>query len=119
MLFPTTDFALFLVVVFVLHWLLNPHRTLWKWFILAASYVFYGWWDPRVFWLLARVSTLTWASALWVEGGQDDRVRRRRTIVAAVALLVPLAWFKYYGFFALNLANAFDSVGISPPLPLL
>ncbi|HZN42953.1 MAG TPA: MBOAT family O-acyltransferase, partial [Actinomycetota bacterium] len=119
MLFPTTDFALFLVVVFVLHWLLNPHQTPWKWFILAASYVFYGWWDPQVVWLLALVSTMAWGSALWVEGAQDDRVRKRRTIVAAVALLLPLAWFKYYGFFALNLANAFDSIGLSPPVPLL
>ena len=27
------------------------------------------------------------------------------------ALLLPLAWFKYYGFFALNVANAFESFG--------
>ncbi|HJS26057.1 MAG TPA: MBOAT family O-acyltransferase [Actinomycetota bacterium] len=119
MLFPTTDFALFLVVVFVLHWLLDPHHTLWRWFILAASYVFYGWWDPQVVWLLALVSTMAWGSALWVEVAQDDRGRRRRTLVAVAALLLPLAWFKYYGFFALNLANAFDSIGLSPPLPLL
>ena len=33
--------------------------------------------------------------------------------------LLPLAWFKYYGFFALNLANAFESLGLHPPLPLL
>ena len=31
----------------------------------------------------------------------------------------PLAWFKYYGFFALNVANAFESFGLHPPLPLL
>jgi D-alanyl-lipoteichoic acid acyltransferase DltB (MBOAT superfamily) len=62
---------------------------------------------------------MAWGSALWVEVAQDDRKRRRRTLVAVAALLLPLAWFKYYGFFALNLANAFDSIGLSPPLPLL
>ncbi|MEX2421994.1 MAG: MBOAT family O-acyltransferase, partial [Actinomycetota bacterium] len=119
MLFPTTDFAIFFAVVFALHWLLNPHRTVWKWFILGASTVFYAWWDPRLAWLLALVSTLAWAGALWVERQQADRGRRRRTLVAVVALLLPLAWCKYYGFFALNLANAFESIGLEPPLPLL
>jgi alginate O-acetyltransferase complex protein AlgI len=66
MLFPTTDFAIFLAVVFALSWLLNPHRAAWKWFILAASYVFYAWWDPRLVWLLALVGTIAWASAVWV-----------------------------------------------------
>ncbi len=119
MLFPTTDFAIFLAVVFALSWLLNRHRTAWKWCILAASYVFYAWWDPRLVWLLALVSTLAWASALWVERTNHDRARRRRTLVSVAALLLPLAWFKYYGFFALNVANAFESLGLHPPLPLL
>ena len=119
MLFPTTDFAIFLAVVFALSWLLNPHRTVWKWFILLASYIFYAWWNPRLVWLLALVSTIAWASALWVEGTDDERARRRRTLVAVAALLLPLAWFKYYGFFALNVTNAFESLGLHPPLPLL
>ena len=119
MLFPTTDFAIFLAVVFALSWLLNPHRTVWKWFILVASYVFYAWWDPRLVWLLALVSTIAWASAMWVERTDDDRARRRRTLVAVAALLLPLAWFKYYGFFAVNVTNAFESLGFHPPLPLL
>ena len=119
MLFPTTDFAIFLAVVFALSWLLNPHRTIWKWFILVASYVFYAWWDPRLVGLLALVSAIAWASALWVEGTDDDRARRRRTLVAVTALLLPLAWFKYYGFFAVNVTNAFESLGLHPPLPLL
>ncbi|MGA9161809.1 MAG: MBOAT family O-acyltransferase [Actinomycetota bacterium] len=119
MLFPTTDFAIFFAVVFALSWLLNPRRAAWKWFILAASYVFYAWWDPRVAWLLALVSTTAWAAALWVDRTDDDRARRRRTLLSVVALLLPLAWFKYYGFFALNLANAFESIGLHPPVPLL
>ncbi|HEX6329744.1 MAG TPA: MBOAT family O-acyltransferase [Actinomycetota bacterium] len=119
MLFPTTDFAIFFAVVFALHWLLNGHRRLWKWFILSASYAFYAWWDWRLVWLLALVSLLAQAGALWVEAKDDERRRKRRTAVAVVALLLPLGWFKYYGFFALSLTNAFDSVGLSAPLPLL
>src|SRR4029077_13439295 len=69
--------------------------------------------------LLALVSTIAWASALWVEGTDDDRARRRRTLVAVAALLLPLAWFKYYGFFALTATTACESLGLHPPLPLL
>jgi D-alanyl-lipoteichoic acid acyltransferase DltB (MBOAT superfamily) len=119
MLFPTTDFAIFFAVVFALHWALNPHRRAWKWFMLAASYAFYAWWDWRLVWLLALVSGLAQLGALWVERQEDERKRRRRAALSVVALLLPLGWFKYYGFFALSLANAFDSMGISAPLPLL
>lgn len=119
MLFPTTDFAIFFAVVFALSWVLNPHRRAWKWFMLAASYAFYAWWDWRLVWLLALVSASAQLGALWVERQEDERRRRRRTALSVVLLLLPLAWFKYYGFFALNLANAFDSLGLSAPLPLL
>ncbi len=119
MLFPTTDFAVFLVVVFALHWALNPHRRAWKWFILSASYLFYAWWDWRLLSLLVLVSVGAQAGALWVERQADDRRRRRRTALAAVALLVPLGLFKYYGFFAVGLANALEGIGVSAPLPLL
>jgi D-alanyl-lipoteichoic acid acyltransferase DltB (MBOAT superfamily) len=119
MLFPTTDFAIFFAAVFALHWLLNPRRRAWKWFMLAASYAFYAWWDWRLVGILALVSAIAQVGALWVEAGEDERGRKRRTAVAVVALLLPLAWFKYYGFFAISLANAFDSIGLSAPLPLL
>jgi alginate O-acetyltransferase complex protein AlgI len=119
MLFPTTDFAIFFALVFALHWVLNPYPRARKWFLLAASYVFYAWWDWRLVWLLVAVSAMAQLGALWVERQQDQQGRTRRAIVASVALLVPLAWFKYYGFFALSLANAFEGVGLSAPLPLL
>ena len=119
MLFPTIDFAVFFAVVFALHWVLNPYRRAWKWFILAASYGFYGWWDVHLVWLLALVSAIAHLGAVWIEGARSDRVRSRRTAVSVIALLLPLAWFKYYGFFALSLANAFDGIGVSAPLPLL
>jgi alginate O-acetyltransferase complex protein AlgI len=119
MLFPTTDFAIFFAVVFALHWALNPHRRAWKLFMLAASYLFYAWWDWHLVWLLALVSVTAHLGAIWVEHEDDERKRRYRTALAVVALLLPLGWFKYYGFFALSLANAFDGIGISAPLPLL
>ena len=53
MLFPTATFAIFFLVVLPLSWLLMPSAHRWRPFIIAASYVFYGWWDWRFVFLLA------------------------------------------------------------------
>jgi alginate O-acetyltransferase complex protein AlgI len=118
-LFPTTDFAIFFMIVFVLNWLLAPFPTWWKLFIILASYVFYAWWDPR-FVILLAVSTLT-----TIAGGilvhRAATLRRRRTWLAAtiVAELGLLGWFKYYGFLAVNVDNALHRLGLHVSLPLL
>ena len=118
MLFPTVDFALFFVLVFVGHWLLNPRLRLWKWFMIGASYVFYAWWDWRFVPLLAGVSAITHIGAIVVSRTHEGRGRRWVVGIACVTILAPLAFFKYYGFLSLTAANAFGSVGLSSPLPL-
>jgi len=39
-IFPTITFALFFLAVYAVSWLLMPRLALWKWMIIAASYVF-------------------------------------------------------------------------------
>jgi D-alanyl-lipoteichoic acid acyltransferase DltB (MBOAT superfamily) len=53
MLFPTVDFAVFFTVVLGLSWLLRGRYVLWRLFVIAASWTFYGWWDARFVLLLA------------------------------------------------------------------
>jgi D-alanyl-lipoteichoic acid acyltransferase DltB (MBOAT superfamily) len=118
-LFPTTDFAIFFVVVFLGHWLLNHRHRPWRLFMLAASYVFYSWWDWRFVFLLAACTVFAQAGAVIVHRSSGDRARRAALTMTLVALLGLLGWFKYYGFFAVNLANLLRTFGISPPLPLL
>jgi len=119
MLFPTTDFAIFFAVVFLAHWLLSPFRIRWKLFMIAASYLFYAWWDWRLVWLLALVTVLAQAGALSVARQRGDGRRRLAVAVAVGVTLLPLLWFKYYGFLSLSLANGLDALGLSSPLPLL
>jgi alginate O-acetyltransferase complex protein AlgI len=119
MLFPTTDFAIFFMVVFVLNWLLAPFPTRWKLFIIVASYVFYAWWDPR-FVILLAVSTLTTiAGGILVHRAPSLRRRRGWLAATVVAELGLLGWFKYYGFLALNVDNALHRLGIHASAPLL
>ena len=52
MLFPTTTFALFFALVLPLSWLTMPNGRQWRPLIVAASFVFYSWWDWRFVFLL-------------------------------------------------------------------
>lgn len=48
MLFNSIDFAIFLPIVFILYWFsTNNNLKLQNFLIVAASYLFYGWWDWR------------------------------------------------------------------------
>ena len=48
MLFNSIDFAIFLPAVFLLYWFVFKNKLkLQNALLVAASYVFYGWWDWR------------------------------------------------------------------------
>ena len=57
MLFNSLDFAIFLPTVFLIYWALNSSVKVQNFFLLIASYIFYGWWDWR-FLSLIIISTL-------------------------------------------------------------
>ena len=61
---------------------------------------------------------LAQVGALAVARQEDPRRRRWATGLAVAAVLAPLAWFKYYGFFSVNLTNAFAAAHIRASLPL-
>jgi alginate O-acetyltransferase complex protein AlgI len=117
-LFPTTDFAAYFAVVFLGSWLLNSTPRRWCWFMLIASYVFYGWSDQRLPLLLAVSTAISWLGGWAVARSGSDERRKTALWVCVVAHLALLGWFKYYGFAALNLANALRGFGLSSPLPL-
>ena len=79
MVFPTIEFAAFFLVVLTGSWLLMPHPRLWKPFVLAASYFFYGYADVRFTLLLVAVTAVNQADALAVHRWPD-----RRFVLAAV-----------------------------------
>lgn len=114
--FPTVTFAIFLVVVMIVSWLLRPHPRAWKWFLLGASWVFYGWWDWRFVLLLAGVIGATHLTASAMDAW---RARQRAWLaIGIVADLGVLAFFKYYGFFATSLLDVLRPLGLEPHIPL-
>jgi D-alanyl-lipoteichoic acid acyltransferase DltB (MBOAT superfamily) len=119
MLFPTIDFAIFFAVAYTANWLLNPYARAWKLAMVGLSYLFYSWWDWRFVFLLAAETLVAQVGVAVVHRLEDPRRRRWAMALTVAALLGFLVWFKYYGFFSLNLDNALHGVGGNRVLPLL
>ncbi|HVF05858.1 MAG TPA: MBOAT family protein [Frankiaceae bacterium] len=119
MIFPTIQFAVYFVVVFTVSWLLMPKPAAWKPFILAASYVFYGYTDARFVLLLFGSTVFNQLMAEVLHRARAGTQKRVLTWVAVAGNLGALAWFKYYNFFLDSVTGLFEKVGWVPPLPLL
>ncbi|MBK9174897.1 MAG: MBOAT family protein [Flavobacteriales bacterium] len=107
MIFTSLPFAAFLVVVFTLHWLpLSRSKRHQNAILLAGSYFFYGWWDPRFLLLLLVSSLVDFLVGLRLHAAQDPRVRNRWLIASVVTNLSLLGFFKYFNFFLESLRLA-------------
>jgi D-alanyl-lipoteichoic acid acyltransferase DltB (MBOAT superfamily) len=119
MLFNSIDFVVFLPIVFALYWFaFQRNLRIQNFFLVAASYIFYGWWDWRFLILMTVTILCSYASGILIdrarrEADQTAARRRARAIVAAniaVNLLI-LGFFKYYNFFAQSFVEAFTLLG--------
>ena len=103
MLFNSIEFIIFLPLVFGFYWLLRKSLRWQNMFVVAASYLFYGWWDWR-FLLLIAFTTL----CSYVSGRLQERTPRKWIMWANIILnLLILGLFKYYDFFAQSFADTF------------
>lgn len=115
MSFHSLDFVAFVLLVTVLYWRL-PHGGQ-NWFLLGASYVFYGWIHPWFCILLAATTVIDWFTALRMRA--EPASRRRWLAVSLISNLGMLGFFKYYNFFVANVHQALEHVGFATSLPVL
>lgn len=109
MTFIQTEFLWFFAIVFSVYWAL-PKRLWQNLFLGVMSAVFYGWVHPWFLILLYVSAIVDYFAALGMV-----RFPTRRGLVLFVSLatnLVILGYFKYFDFFVINLAAAFDALGI-------
>lgn len=117
MLFNSWTFWVFLAVVLPIYWRL-PHR-LQNLFLLAASYLFYGWWDWRFLLLIALSTVMDFALGNLVFAAPTGRRRSQYVCISVIVNLLLLGVFKYYNFFSTELNGLLLSFGVKSSLPLL
>jgi len=108
MLFNTIDFAIFLPVVFIFYWFLLNQKLKWQnFFLLAASYYFYGSWDWRFLSLIAFSTLVDYSVGLALEKEKRSLQRRLLLWTSILVNLGFLGFFKYYNFFLDNFISTF------------
>ncbi|HEX3952708.1 MAG TPA: MBOAT family protein [Stellaceae bacterium] len=119
MLFPTSGFLLFFLVVAATMAALQTRFTAKKAVLVIASYYFYAQWDWRFCFLLGFSTALSYGAGRLIEA-VADRERQRLVLGAAVALhLGLLGTFKYLDFFVLSANSLAHLLGLEHELPFV
>jgi alginate O-acetyltransferase complex protein AlgI len=112
MLFNSIAFAFFFPVVFLIYWAAKKSITIQNLILLAASYVFYGWWDYRFLFLLVFSTLLDYFSGLKIHSAPNQAAKKTWLFISVFINLGFLGFFKYYNFFVDSFVNSLGSVGI-------
>ncbi len=112
MTFQSLEYLVFLPVVFILYWTVcRSSKVLQNGLVVAASLVFYGWWDWRFLGLLLLTALSTFFSGWWM-GQTEERNRRKWFLTGTIVLNIGiLFFFKYYNFFVQAFVDAFSLMG--------
>ncbi len=120
MLFNSIEFALFLPLTFLCYWgLFRKSLQVQNLFLLAVSYLFYGWWDYRFLALIAFSSLIDFYAGRRLHQAQEPRIRKRWLALSLGTNLGLLGVFKYYDFFIHSLVDSFAGAGIALSVPSL
>jgi D-alanyl-lipoteichoic acid acyltransferase DltB (MBOAT superfamily) len=110
MTFTSFPFVVLLLLVFTLYWAC-PYRRGQNLIVVAASFVFYGWWDWRFLWLMIACALIDYVAG-YLLSRLTARESRLATLAGAMSLnLGILGVFKYFNFFAENLQVAATALG--------
>ncbi|HEY3402073.1 MAG TPA: MBOAT family O-acyltransferase [Ohtaekwangia sp.] len=112
MLFNSLEFAVFLPAVFILYWFLFQNNIRWQnGFLVAASFLFYGWWDWRFLILLVCSSGVDFITGLLIHKSECNKRRKLLLGISIAINLSILGFFKYFNFFIDNFIAAFRLFG--------
>src|SRR5262245_43096418 len=119
MVFDSSVFLIFFAIFFVLYHLLHRSFRAQNLLALAASCVFYGWWDWRFLGLLLASAGIDYVAGVVLGRSLPQQKRRQVLAVSMIANLGILFVFKYFDFFATSLMVGLAKLGVHASLPLL
>ncbi|MFH0878227.1 MAG: MBOAT family protein, partial [Lentisphaerota bacterium] len=91
---------IFLAVFMSAYYMLRGNIRLRNLLIVAASYVFYGWWDYRFLSLILISTLLDYFAGLGIEQAATPGGRKGWLMASLAGNLLILGFFKYCNFFA-------------------
>jgi alginate O-acetyltransferase complex protein AlgI len=117
MLFNTLGFFVFLAIVLAFYYLIPISWKQKKVMLLAASYVFYGLWNPPLIILLWISTMIDWTAGNMLAKTEDQKRRKLWLLLSVVANLGFLGFFKYGNFFLENFQAVVGLFGVDyqPP----
>jgi alginate O-acetyltransferase complex protein AlgI len=118
MLFCSTTFLGFFLIVFCAYWAVPWHRAR-VYALLAASIYFYATWNKWLALLLVVTSLGDYLIARGMEALPSPRLRRLLLLTSIVGNLGLLCYFKYANFFLQSLEEAVVGLGFHVSLPVL
>lgn len=112
MFFNSIDFAIFFPIVFFLYWLVfRGHLNVRNVFLIAVSYLFYGWWDWRFLSLIIVSSFIDFLCGQQIFQTENSKPRKRWLALSVIVNLGFLGFFKYFNFFVDSFKEAFSLFG--------
>lgn len=119
MLFNSSEFAVFLVIVFSLYWIFRKSLITQNVLLLVSSYVFYGWWDYRFLFLLIFSTFLDYFTGLRIAKSSTKAWKKRWLFISVFINLGFLGIFKYYNFFAGTFSELLSHAGFHADIFIL
>jgi alginate O-acetyltransferase complex protein AlgI len=110
MVFTSSVFLFLFLPLFLGLYYLLPGRARLAW-ILAASWVFYGWWRLDFLALIVAVTVWTYLAGLWIGRHRTSRSSRAALALGITADLAVLGYFKYFNFGLESLNALLASLG--------
>src|SRR6188768_2170845 len=117
MLFHSFAFFVFFWVVFAVFWTLRSHRARMFW-LLMASCVFYGTWNPWLIFLILFTASVDYVIALRLMREESPTMRRTLLVISIGMSVSLLAFFKYARFIADNVITGLNLAGTHIASPL-
>ena len=113
MIFNSIDFGIFFPLVFFVYWLFFKKNIQYRnIFLIAVSYLFYGWWDWRFLSLIIISSLIDFivGKKIYIENNTN---KRKRLLIISLAVNIGfLGFFKYFNFFIDSFIDAFSIFGM-------
>ena len=116
--FNSIEFLIFFPLVIGIHWLL-PHKAR-KFWLLAASYLFYLYWNPILITLLILSTVIDYGCSWGIEKWRDNKRLAKLFLLISVCMNLGLLFtFKYADFFGETVNVFCAAVGIPYRVPAL